>query len=181
MAIEFGCPSCGRAIVIEDEMAGLKIRCPQCAGAVEVPRPVPDAAAGDADPAAARRCPFCRETVHPQARKCPHCHEFLDRDLAIVKAKEEEERIKRRVALEEQESRLAKVSLVCGFIGLVCPLGMAGGPVAILLSIAAHRQIRENPRLKGIAMARSGLVLGIIGVLMWPALLAFLFLHRQAP
>lgn len=156
-------------------MAGLAIRCPACERPLQVPRPLPGPASAEGESV---RCPFCLQPILPQARKCRWCHEFLDRDLAIAKAREEEERIKRRVAVEEQESRLAKVSLVCAAMGLVCPLLLPGAMVGILMAIAAYRQIRENPRLKGIGMARTGLALGIISILMWPAIAFFALVRR---
>ena len=162
-------------------MVGMKLRCPGCQAVLVVPEPAPSVAIAEAaSPEEGRRCPFCSETILPTARKCKHCHEYLDRDLAIAKAKEEEERIKRRIALEEQESRLAKISLICAVVGMSCPLTFFGSVVAILMSIAAQRQIRENPRLRGIGMARTGLIIGIIGVMMWPTVLFFL-LQGQTP
>lgn len=184
MAIEFSCEHCGRRSLVEDEMAGMKLRCAGCGQVVDVPRPEPASAGVQIVEAApgepAQRCPVCREPIQPRARKCRHCHEFLDRELAIAKAREEEERIKRRIALEEQESRLAKVSLICAVVGLTCPLVFAGSIVAILMSIAAQRQIKENPRLKGLGMARTGLIIGIIGILMWPAIIFFAVAQQAA-
>jgi hypothetical protein len=178
VAIEFGCPVCRRLLLVEDDLAGMRLRCPGCLQPVEVPRPLPVAAAPELPPAGEgrpqeRRCPFCAEPIRPEARKCRHCYEFLDRDLAVAKAREEEERIKRVVALEEKESRLARLSLICSVIGMTCPLVFAGSIAGILMGIAAHRQIRENPRLKGMGMARTGLVIGVVGLLTWPAIFFF--------
>lgn len=180
MAIEFGCHHCNRRTLIEDEMAGMKLRCAGCGNVLDVPRPEPAAVQFVEDGAGERRCPVCHERIHARARKCRHCHEFLDRELAIAKAREEEERIKRRIALEEQESRLAKVSLICAVVGLTCPLVFAGSIVAILMSIAAQRQIRDNPRLKGLGMARTGMIIGIVGILTWPAIIFFAVAQQAA-
>src|SRR6202035_1240860 len=37
MAISFSCPSCDHTIKVKDELAGRKVRCPECSTAIRVP------------------------------------------------------------------------------------------------------------------------------------------------
>lgn len=58
-------------------------------------------------------------------------------------------------------------ALVCGILGLVV-FGVVLGAVAIGLGVTAQRNIRRNPLVvKGYGMATTGLVLGIIDVVVF--------------
>jgi hypothetical protein len=62
-------------------------------------------------------------------------------------------------------------ALVCGILsglcGLLGCLGLAIGPIAIVLGVVARRRIRESQGMtKGDGLALAGLVLGIVGTVL---------------
>jgi hypothetical protein len=68
-------------------------------------------------------------------------------------------------------------SLVLGIVSLFfCYLGVLIGPAAIVLSVLATKHINEQPpgAAGGKGLATAGLVTGIVGTLIWGALLAVL-------
>ncbi|MET0447502.1 MAG: DUF4190 domain-containing protein [Aeromicrobium sp.] len=72
----------------------------------------------------------------------------------------------------------AIASLVLGILSIVfCYLGVLIGPVAIVLSVMAGREITAQPpgTAGGKGMATAGLVTGIIGTLVWGVLDALVF------
>ena len=60
----------------------------------------------------------------------------------------------------------AKQALTYAIIGMFC-FGFVFGPMAMSKAISARRQIRDDPRLTGEAKANAGLVLGLMGLLLW--------------
>ncbi len=180
MPVGFKCEVCNYARELPDTYAGRKIRCPQCAAAVEVPAGAPVAAAApltEGDPGAApaadaptetRPCPFCAEPIKKEARKCRWCGEIVDRQLAIAKQQEKIREVERRREILLKEAPGAKGSLIIGIVGILMgPLGLVGfllGPIAIVMALSARRAIRKEPRLEGRNLATAGLVLGIITI-----------------
>ncbi len=63
---------------------------------------------------------------------------------------------------------LAIASLCCGIVGLFI-LNIVLGPVAIVLGAVARRQAAVR---NGAGMAKAGIVLGVIDVVLWLVLLA---------
>jgi hypothetical protein len=63
---------------------------------------------------------------------------------------------------------LAIASLVCGILGLFF-MNIILGPVAIVLGFVARRQAGAK---NGAGMAKAGIVLGIVDVVLWLVLLA---------
>ena len=60
----------------------------------------------------------------------------------------------------------AIASLVCGILAFFI-LGVVLGPVAICLAVSAKNEIQEsNGQVKGECMATSGMILGIIGMVL---------------
>jgi Domain of unknown function (DUF4190) len=64
-------------------------------------------------------------------------------------------------------SGLATASMVCGIVGLFF-LGLILGPIAIILGIAAHTNIKQNRQeLTGECQATAGIITGTIALLIY--------------
>lgn len=61
---------------------------------------------------------------------------------------------------------LAKSALHYSILGFFC-LGIVFGPIAISKALQARKQIREDPRLEGLAKANVALLLGITVLVIW--------------
>lgn len=160
----FQCEVCHYSRSVPDDYAGQKVRCPKCAGvAVVGTEPAPEAPEGDA---ARKPCPFCAEMILWEARKCRFCGEVIDRELAIAKERERIRVFERRKQIMHNYLTGARGSLVCGVLGvLLAPcLGPILSPVAILLALQASKELKQRPHLEGKGMARAGLILGILGL-----------------
>jgi hypothetical protein len=70
MALKIRCPRCRHVLVVEDEKAGTRMRCPACQGRIDVPIPM-RAARGATD--VATQCPRCDRELAPGTSVCPHC------------------------------------------------------------------------------------------------------------
>src|SRR5689334_19777531 len=97
MAIRFPCSQCGKRLEAPEELAGKRIRCPECNTVQGVPeevfeaeparRPAAEPAYGRPGPAAAaggdarRPCPMCGEMIAATAAKCRYCGEIFDETL----------------------------------------------------------------------------------------------------
>jgi hypothetical protein len=57
-------------------------------------------------------------------------------------------------------------ALTYSIIGIFC-FGIIFGPMAISKAIEAKREIRDNPRVAGLAKANVGLLLGIAVLILW--------------
>ncbi|MET0930437.1 MAG: DUF4190 domain-containing protein [Aeromicrobium sp.] len=71
----------------------------------------------------------------------------------------------------------AVAGLVLGIVSILfCYLGLLIGPVAIILSVMAGREITAQPpgTAGGKGMATAGLVTGIIGTVIWGAVVALI-------
>ncbi|MCU0306857.1 MAG: DUF4190 domain-containing protein [Thermoleophilia bacterium] len=64
----------------------------------------------------------------------------------------------------------AVAALTCGICGLVI-VPFVPSIVAIALALAARADLRREPRLEGDGMATAGLVTGIVGTVLWGALI----------
>ncbi|MET0822639.1 MAG: DUF4190 domain-containing protein [Aeromicrobium sp.] len=74
-------------------------------------------------------------------------------------------------------STKAVLGLVFGIISILfCYVGLVIGPVAIVLSVMARNEIDEAPpgAVEGRGMAIAGLVTGILGTLIWGAVIALI-------
>jgi len=176
MPVAFRCEVCNYAREVPDDYAGRKIRCPQCAAAVEVSAPALSTPAAVPPADATRPCPFCAEPIKIEARKCRWCGEIVDRQLAIAKQQEKVKEVERRREILLREAPGAKASLVVGIAGLLLgPLtifgGFALGPLAIVMAVSAKNAIRKEPRLEGQGLSTAGLVLGILTLLATVAVL----------
>lgn len=69
------------------------------------------------------------------------------------------------IGLELKKSRESTKALFCGIFSILLPvLGIISGILAIILGL---EEWKENPSLGGRIAARAGLVLGIIGTIVW--------------
>jgi hypothetical protein len=74
------------------------------------------------------------------------------------------------VATEARTSRKATWALVSGIVGLiVAPLLFA--TVAIALGVVAKNEMDQDPQLQGQGQATAGIVLGVIGLLVFAVVL----------
>lgn len=65
-------------------------------------------------------------------------------------------------------------ALVLGISALCVPyVGIVTGIVAIVLGVLARKEIRANPGLKGDGMALTGLILGIVGMVLYVLVIVF--------
>ncbi len=60
----------------------------------------------------------------------------------------------------------AKEALIYSIIGLFC-FGIILGPIAINKALKAKKMIAMNPRLSGSGQATAGLIIGIVGLVLW--------------
>jgi len=94
MSILFRCP-CGRSMVVESNMAGAQVTCPNCRRRLKVPsgkdRGVELPATQATAAPTSRRCPHCRKDVPIDSQMCPHCHTIFVDETPPKKPKEEAE------------------------------------------------------------------------------------------
>lgn len=124
-----------------------------CANApLEKLAPEPAAAsAGEAKPGY-KRCPACQRNIPETDEICMYCRAIATPDGVYRGPRE--------------NAPGATASLVFGILGLfLC--GIIFGILAINKSKEARLLIASDPRLGGEGMAKAGLVLGIIDVVLW--------------
>lgn len=76
-----------------------------------------------------------------------------------------------------QSSTKAVLGLVFGIVSILfCYVGLLIGPAAIVLSVMARKEIDEAPHgaIEGRGMAIAGLATGIIGTVIWAAVIALI-------
>lgn len=75
-------------------------------------------------------------------------------------------------------NQMAVWAMVVGIISIIfCYVGLVLGPVAIGLAVSARRQIAERRGAEtGDGMALAGLITGIIGTVIWGAVLALIII-----
>jgi len=65
-----------------------------------------------------------------------------------------------------ETSEAAGKALTYSIVGIFC-FGIILGPMAIAKAIEAKKEIREDPRLGGLAKANVGLLLGAAEIVLW--------------
>jgi hypothetical protein len=79
--------------------------------------------------------------------------------------------------MTSSNSGLAIASLVCSLVGVVF-LPIIGGLLGIILAAVALAQIRiANQRVQGRGLALAGIIVGVVSVVLWVGVLAFLGSH----
>jgi hypothetical protein len=74
----------------------------------------------------------------------------------------------------QKTSGLAIGALICGIAALCVPYaGLLIGIAAIILGVVARGKIKKDPTQKGEGMALTGLILGIVGLVLWALVLIF--------
>lgn len=109
------------------------------------------------------------ELIPIDAKKCKFCREIVDARLRDEIRNEKVRQMEKIAYGAAPESPSAKASLVCGVIGLLLSwsyVGLAVGPLAVILSLAAKKELAKRPGLKGEKSARAGLILGIITIIL---------------
>jgi hypothetical protein len=66
----------------------------------------------------------------------------------------------------QRTSGKAIAALVLGIVSLFI-FGFIAGVIAIILAVQARKEIDTDPNLGGRGLATAGLVLGIVGVVLW--------------
>lgn len=106
MSISFNCASCDKKLKVKEELAGKRVRCPECGAVQEVPEPMLEAEESPVssapaeggyamappeptkEPAEKRRpCPVCGEMILLDAVKCRFCGEIFDETLKRAQQK----------------------------------------------------------------------------------------------
>jgi len=165
------CPSCGKAVF---RRAPGPARCDHCGkgftlGEAAGPgaQPAPDPHPGDASPCA-------RHPANPAERPCSRCGDFLC-EVCSTPLESRHVCVKCFEYLEDHgelaTSRAAFNTPAWSFwlglltlaLGWFNCIGVATGPTAVGLGIAALNQIRRQPGLPGRGKAIAGIILGGLG------------------
>jgi hypothetical protein len=116
---------------------------------------------------ATKECPFCGESNKGVAVKCGFCGKSLD---GLLREKDYDPVLQLVVPIGRSGWAIAS-----GYLGLLSffPLvGFVFGLLAIFTGIQARKHLRANPNLGGGGRAIFGIVAGILGVLLYGAILA---------
>ncbi|HZR21759.1 MAG TPA: DUF4190 domain-containing protein [Verrucomicrobiae bacterium] len=149
---KFSCPACGQHFAGDFGYCGLQMTCPACQNQFIVPSP------GTSAPVASATAPRAQRTTVALPAKLP-----LRPPQQAVAA-----------PIAAKTSGLAVASLVCS-IGsfVIIPLFIPG----IICGHVAMKRIAQNPALRGRGMAKAGLIIGyvalVLSVLVVVAILVF--------
>ena len=107
-------------------------------------------------------CANCGRDLSPSAIACPNCgHPGPAAGTAAVAP-----------APGKRTEGFAIASLVCGIVGFFA-VPIVGSVLAIVFGSVARKRIADDPDLGGTEMARAGIIIGWIGVVL--GLLAIVF------
>lgn len=176
MPIELTC-TCGRALKLRDELAGMLIRCPACAGTLQVPvaaeqvEIVEAVAAGPPPLPQAKRSEVAAGPPPlpkaPPAAPAEPAVDLKPPDPLPPKTKERRKKRKRSVYSEQYGDPANKPMVVFdeGWFGSVNG-GMIGGTITLLVGIALLILFLScGIFFRGIILAIILIVIGLIGIL----------------
>ena len=151
---KFSCPACGQHFAGDFGYCGIQLTCPACQNSFTVPNP------GTSAPLASASAPRAQRTTVALPARLP---------LRPPPAQP--------IPQPAKTSGLAMASLICS-IGsfVIIPFGFVPG---IICGHLAMKQLTREPGLKGRGLAKAGLVVGYVGLVLCAilavALLAFGF------
>jgi hypothetical protein len=93
-------------------------------------------------------CPRCGREIEVDIRYCPYCGAAVKTEKLAV----------------QSTSTLAIASLITGIAGFTV-LPVVGSILAVILGKNAIKEINTDDSLKGIEMAKSGIIIGWIGII----------------
>ena len=194
MPIQMNCPSCGKPLSAPDTAVGKKAKCPACGQIMTVPGTVhdaeelaaapqpstpsspqsspdsaeswldglqsPDAAATTpgAGGEARRPCPMCGEMIAAGAPKCRFCGAVFDPRLRGSGSS---------MQRGQSQQGLAITSMVLGILSLCGCFGPVSGIAAVIIGVVAGNGMKRSKNFEGKGMATAGVVMGIIGAILW--------------
>ena len=108
-------------------------------------------------------CANCGRDLSPAAVACPNCgHPGPAATTTVIP-----------FAPSKRTEGFAIASLVCGIVGFFA-VPLIGSVLAIVFGSAARRRIADDENLTGAEMARAGIIIGWIGLVL--GILAIVFL-----
>jgi hypothetical protein len=180
------CPSCGRVLLLPDDVATAAVRCPGCAStfpgsvasAVTEPEALPrvrslQAVETPARGSDQRACPYCREAIPGNATFCRFCGEELAAENDNVPPWERVGALRRDV-----DSHRGGLVLTLGVAGMIASgihvLSVIGVPLSVTAWVMGQsdlKRMRANQLDPGGAgLTQAGRICGIIGTclgLLW--------------
>jgi WD40 repeat protein len=154
MPLLLTCPECGGKLKLADHLAGKKIKCPKCSATFPAPAPAEPAVTAEAPPTQPEAV---TPTVAPRAATAdegPARPRRLERNIRKDPAAEAVSTI-----IPYKNAR-ALSAYYCGVFSLIPCLGLALGPIALVLGILGLRYVKAHPTAKGTGHAIAGVIMG---------------------
>jgi hypothetical protein len=153
-------------------MAGKNVKCPKCAGLMQVPAMLPEASSitpegpPPSPPPSARAAPARdqdRADARPLRRRRRRDEDYDD-DTGPGRGGSDDLAEVASVLIPYRNAR-ALAAYYCGVFGLIPCVGSLLGPVALVLGILGLRYRNRNPAAHGAGHAITGIVLGSLEVI----------------
>lgn len=106
-------------------------------------------------------CPYCAEVLPGRTDVCPYCDSDLRQPTRRPVSHTGGDSAGLRMILPVGRSGWA---IAAGYLGLISVLAVPG-PFAILCSVLAFRDMKQNPKLHGMGRAVFGMIMGCLGTL----------------